>query len=209
MSLKNLNEIANEAQTSFLNYKKEEIELSDNFKKLFTQIIESDGRQKISFSKHTTIVFTSKELTITFPNQWYYIASYFVDYLITLFEYGNNFDKIFKSIDNPKNTVAEIKKSNQIPQNIQTLINKHFSLDQDREYFQKFISDYNWWYGSKTIDRNDYFVSPILELANVVNNSQSYIADLAYHLSLNPNLFELLMLKNILMRNILGALFIR
>jgi hypothetical protein len=192
MSLKNLNEIANEAQTSFLNYKKEEIELSDNFKKLFTQIIESDGRQKISFSKHTTIVFTSKELTITFPNQWYYIASYFVDYLITLFEYGNNFDKIFKSIDNPKNTIAEIKKSNQIPQNIQTLINKHFSLDQDREYFQKFISDYNWWYGSKTIDRNDYFVSPILELANVVNNSQSYIADLAYHLSLNPNLFELL-----------------
>ncbi|WP_299271801.1 McrB family protein [uncultured Psychroserpens sp.] len=192
MSLKNLNNIAIETQTSFLNYKKEEIELSDNFKKLFTQIIENDGKQKVSFSKHTTVVFTSKELTITFPNQWYYIASYFVDYLSALFEYKNVFNEIFRGIANPKEAIAEIKKTNHIPQNIQSIINKYFSLEQDKEYFQKFLSHYDWWYGSKTIDRNDYFVSPILELASVVNNSQSYIADLAYHLTVNPNLSKLL-----------------
>jgi len=197
MSLKNLNKIAKEAQISFLNYEKQEIELSDNFKKLFSQIIESDGKQKVSFSRHTTVVFTSKELTITFPNQWYYIASYFVDYLLALFEYKNNFNEIFKGVTNPKDTVAQIKRTKLIPQNIITEIDNHFSLKQDQEYFKKFISDYEWWFGSKTIDRNDYFVSPILDLANVVNNSQSYIADLAYHLSANVNLFNLLNESNI------------
>jgi hypothetical protein len=65
------------------------------------------------------------------------------------------------------------------------------------EYFGKFLSDYSWWYGNKTIDRGDYYVSPVLNLARVVNVTQAYIADLAYKLSEKPNLLEELKLSTL------------
>lgn len=42
----------------------------------------------------------------------------------------------------------------------------------------KFITDYSWWNGSKTIDRADYYVSPILNMLNVVNVNHSFIPDI-------------------------------
>lgn len=59
-------------------------------------------------------------------------------------------------------------------------------------FFKHFLSDYNWWFGSKTIDRSDYFVSPVLNLANVVNVTQTYIADLANILSDKQELIDIL-----------------
>ena len=53
----------------------------------------------------------------------------------------------------------------------------------DKEFLIKFLSDYSWWAGGKTLDRNDYYVSPILSLAGLVNASQSYIADICKNLA--------------------------
>ena len=40
------------------------------------------------------------------------------------------------------------------------------------------MTDYNSWGGGKTIDRHDFFVSPVLTLLELINQSSSYIADL-------------------------------
>lgn len=40
------------------------------------------------------------------------------------------------------------------------------------------MTDYNSWGGGKTIDRMDYYVSPILTLLELINQSSTYIADL-------------------------------
>src|SRR5699024_4526289 len=59
------------------------------------------------------------------------------------------------------------------------------------EYLTSFVSDYSWWFGSKTIDRGDYYVSPVLSLLGVVNASQSYIADISYILATNSSLTDI------------------
>ena len=55
--------------------------------------------------------------------------------------------------------------------------------DDSKSYLVKFITDYSWWNGAKTIDRGDFYVSPILNCARLVNASQSYIADLCAFLA--------------------------
>ncbi len=192
MILQDLNNIAEKAKLNYANYNQEEIELSEEFKRYFTEVIEKSNKEKVSFSKYTTIVHSSKGLTITFPNQWFYIASYFVDFLSALFEYRKNFNEIFDTIKNTKALVTQIKNTNEVPDNIKAKISNHFILENDAINFEKFISDYDWWFGSKTIDRGDYFVSPILSLSQVIHASQSYIAHLTYIFTVNPNLVDLL-----------------
>lgn len=62
----------------------------------------------------------------------------------------------------------------------------------DREWLVKFISDYSWWGGGKSIDRNDFFVSPILSLAHLVNASQGFVAELCKFLAEHNDALNLL-----------------
>lgn len=191
MSLKDLNLIAQESKSSFQRYNNEEVLLNQEFKIEYTRIFERPS-EKITFSQFTTLVKTNQELTITFPNQWFYIASYFVEYLLELKKYKNLYLEIFRNVPNSNDLVKQIKETREVPEIIKSKILNEIEDENDREYFQKFLSNYDWWYGSKTIDRADYYVSPILHLAKVVNASNSYIADLTLKLSEKPDLIELL-----------------
>ena len=42
----------------------------------------------------------------------------------------------------------------------------------------RFVNDYAWWSGQKTIDRGDFYLSVILNMLNLVNASQSYVGDI-------------------------------
>lgn len=55
--------------------------------------------------------------------------------------------------------------------------------DTSKSYLNRFITDYAWWHGAKTIDRGDFYVSPILACAGLVNASQSYVAELCAFLA--------------------------
>lgn len=116
-------------------------------------------------------------LNIYMPNQWFYIASYFTDFYKELIKYRNLALKTtskerLKILD--KGTFTE-----QEEQNINSL-----ELDEESKAFLKnFITDYSWWHGAKTIDRADFFVSPILTCAGLVNASQTFVADLCAFLA--------------------------
>ncbi|MCK9450266.1 MAG: hypothetical protein M0Q90_01075 [Bacteroidales bacterium] len=190
MILKDLNRLAIQSQNEFQDYEKEEVALDSNFKSRYTELYHSN--EKISFAQYTTLVETSSSLTITFPNQWFYIASYFVEFLIALKEYKSFYNTIFQGVQNAKEVIKSIKDTGVVPEEIKDKVSITFTESNDVDLFIRFLSDYSWWYGSKTIDRGDYFVSPILSLAKVVNVTQSYIADLAYRLAEHPDLLDLL-----------------
>lgn len=111
------------------------------------------------------------------PNQWFYIASYFTDFYKELIKYRNLALKTtskerLKILDKGTFTKQE-------EQNINSL-----ELDEESKAFLKnFITDYSWWHGAKTIDRADFFVSPILTCAGLVNASQTFVADLCAFLA--------------------------
>ena len=191
MKLKNLHDLALQAQQDYDTYDKQEIILSRDFKSAVSKL-KNTTKESIRYTEHTTILNTGSNLTITFPNQWFFIASYFINFLDALKEYKNTFNTILSGEPNIKEIIKNAKESSTLPQAVTTKITSYFREQEDQEYFTKYLTDYSWWYGNKTIDRGDYFVSPILSLAKVVNVSQSYIADIAYFLSDNPFLIALL-----------------
>lgn len=75
-------------------------------------------------------------------------------------------------------------------------IAKNYSTEE-QFFIEKFVTDYSWWGGGKTVDRGDFYHSPILNMANVVNVSQSYITTLCQFLEKHPELSKLLYTQSI------------
>ena len=51
-------------------------------------------------------------------------------------------------------------------------------VDESATRLWRFVNDYSWWSGQKTIDRGDFYMSVILNMLNLVNASQGYVADI-------------------------------
>lgn len=75
----------------------------------------------------------------------------------------------------------------------ETLINSKSELIVEKDNVINFLSDYKWWRGGKTIDRGDYYYSPILSICNLVNASQGYVAEMCKYLSTNPEATQILL----------------
>lgn len=148
--------------------------LSIAFKEQFTKC----NNDNLIYNDYTVKVDSGSTLCIYFPNQWIYTAAFFVDYYKMLKAYR---DKVLQYIDK-----ENIKNCQNNPDLASELLNKANYNEEDRNLIVRFLSDYKWWRGGKTIDRNDYFFSPILSLAKLVNASQGYVADICKNLSENP-----------------------
>jgi hypothetical protein len=183
--LSDLNELAKKAKEKCNKYDQKEFIFSDAFKAKFNELLPDYG---IEFHKYTSVVKTKgNNLLIIVPNQWFVIGSFFSDYIEALRKYKSVSEAL-------KITDAEIKAFRDekiIDEKTKTEINLYLAEPQDASNFKKFLTDYSWWFGSKTIDRGDYFVSPVLNLAGVVNVTQAYIADLAWILSTHKDLIEI------------------
>lgn len=170
--LKNLNELAIESKSERDKFSNHEIILSENFKTKFKEIHPTIS---ITFNKHTCEVLTERNLKIIFPNQWFVIASFFTDYMKELFIYKNWTRQLNFSDDE----IKLLKKTTKLTDEQSAKIETSFSEKQDRDFFVKFLTDYKWWFGSKTIERGDFYESPILSLGSLINNSNNYVAILS------------------------------
>lgn len=191
MTLNNLNELGATANAKSLAYNNFEAILPQEFKTKFSELLLENSSDRIVFQKYTATVTTSKDLKIIFPNQWFYLASFFFDFLNSIWYYKN----VVNEFQISSETIKQLRGS-EIPDDLNILIEAKFEEIEDRVSFKKFLTDYNWWYGSKTIDRGDFFVSPVLKQANVINETSSYIASIAYYLSLSEDLYNLLTVTN-------------
>jgi hypothetical protein len=63
----------------------------------------------------------------------------------------------------------------------------------NKKFLIKFLSNYSWWGGAKTIDRSDFCASAILSSANLVNATQGYVADICEFLAENPEAENILL----------------
>jgi hypothetical protein len=186
MALNDLNALKAELIQRFEEqFKGDEIALPDSFKIKVTTIF-SDS---VTYLRYTVVITTRTGLKIYLPNQWLYIASYFTPFYKSLLEYKAIATSLFT------NDQLKVLNGKELTLNeTQTIIDRGYG--DNRDFITKFVSDYNWWGGGKTIDRGDFYVSPILNMAKAVNASQSYIATLCQFLSENPELAESLILES-------------
>ncbi len=189
MSLVDLGELKNKLVADFeKNFSGDEIVLPDNFKRKVTAI----GSDSIRYLNYSAIITNKAGQKIYLPNQWFYIASYFTEYYNAITQYRNSLIDIF-SKDRLKELKYEPKMATfpELTEKERMAIIEKQGVD-NLEYITRFITDYAWWGGAKAAFRGDLYDSPILNMANVVNASHSYIVTLCGFLAENPDLSEIL-----------------
>lgn len=182
--LVNLPNIASIAGEKVNQYAGDDFVLPNEFKDNVKEINGSN----IIYNTYSAIIETkgNHKLNIYLPNQWFYISSYFIDFYNELRKYKALALKVvskerLRVLNNSSLTETEKQKINSLK-----------ITDNSKQNLIKFITDYSWWGGAKTIDRGDFYVSPILSYARLVNASQSYVAELCAFLANKQSLTELI-----------------
>lgn len=209
--LKDLGELVENTKSAVkAKFSYEDVSLSEGFKKAFAKNIASGGNT-IEYLKSTAIITTSAGLKIYLPNQWFVLATYPVELIKEIIKYRNYTEKVIDSnagVFVGSNGKALEKK--EIYKNLKSTDGIDFSekfkqimkdyllglgqqeniANQNCELLYKFVSNDKWWLGGKGIERtNDFYVSPILSVLNLVNASQSYVATITYAYVNDANLY--------------------
>ena len=175
--LRDLQKIYSLAAGRFNQYEGEDFVLPEDFKQQVKEINSST----IEYNKYSAIISTKGTqngvLNIYLPNQWFYIASYFTDFYNELQKYKKEALKVVS-----KERLKELN-GHSLTQEEQQKVNDLSLDDNSKRFLVRFMTDYSWWFGAKTIDRGDFYVSPILSSARLVNASQSFVADLCAFLA--------------------------
>ena len=209
--LKDLGELVENTKNAVkAKFSYEDVSLSDGFKKAFAKNIASGGNT-IEYLKNTAIITTSAGLKIYLPNQWFVLATYPVELIKEIIKYRNYTEKVIDSnADVFVGSNGKALEKKEIYKNLKSTdgidfsekfkqIMKEYLLDlgqqedianQNCELLYKFVSNDKWWLGGKGIERtNDFYVSPILSVLNLVNASQSYVATITYAYVNDGNLY--------------------
>ena len=171
--LRDLQQIYKETAEKFNQYNGKDFVLPQLFKDTVREI----NSNKIIYNEYSAILTSGAQMNIYLPNQWFFIASYFTDFYNELQKY--------KSIALEVATKERLKDLNggELSETEMSNVNNLDFSETSKSYLVKFITQYAWWGGAKTIDRGDFYVSPILNCAKLVNASQSFVADLCAFLS--------------------------
>lgn len=184
--LRNLQQIYSLAAGKFNQYDGNDFVLPLTFKEQVTEI----NGNSVTYNNYSAIIQTKGYqrgfLNIYLPNQWFYMASYFTDFYNELIRYKKYALKVttkerLKVLDKGSLSVEEENSLQSLDLN-----------DTSKSNLRLFITNYNWWHGAKTIDRGDFYVSPILACACLVNASQSYVVDLCVFLADKQDLVRII-----------------
>lgn len=177
IALRNLNQIYNDAAERFSMYEGNDFILPSEFR----QKVKYINGCNVLYNDYSAIIQTKGvqkgSLNIFLPNQWFYVASYFTALYNEIKLYR---EFAFKVTTKER---LHILNNNTLNEDEERVLNS-LDLDQQSKVFlKKFITDYSWWHGAKTIERGDCYVSPILSCASLVNSTQSYVAELCAFLA--------------------------
>ncbi|MDF2546098.1 MAG: type restriction-modification system restriction subunit [Anaerosolibacter sp.] len=193
MVLKDLGELVRSASEKYGRYGNKELALTESFRSGYRAYVENSS-ESIEYLNNSALITTNTGLKIYIPNQWFYVATYTTEFVAELIKYKNAYNDIVGDTrytrSELKDIVKELKEeSGAIPTDIDDAIENYFDNDISRNYFRRFMRDYGWWEGSKTIDRGDYYVSPVLNILKLVHVTQAYIAQIAYAFASDTLLF--------------------
>ena len=190
--LKNLNAVLLVAKERLAReFIMQDVELNDIFKVDFKNYL-SEKNWEVEYFRSTTVITNHQGQNIYVANQWFVIASYFVDFCTELLTYRNLFVKLCKeylglNAEEMKKYATRLKTCPTIAdeqlflEKAMSLLVKDFPEKADQHsqaalYLWKFASEYKWWAGSKTVDRHDFYISALLNQMNVVNNNSEFLA---------------------------------
>ena len=185
--LADLNAIASELKYNFeQSFKHKDFILSNEFKDAYKNLLSSGryslGYTDVIFHRFSAEITTSSSKTISVPNFWFISAAHFSALIPVLHEYRNAVLEIGSHLQLPKNWIPECKGHVQVPFTVVD-VKAITGDDSNFDLLRNFLTNYDWWKGAKSIDRGDFYVSPVLKLGNFLAESQSAVAEIAQQLS--------------------------
>ena len=187
--LRNLGILIKKASSRYSNeFIWQDVSLTDEFKRFYIDYLHTK-RYDIEFFDSTAVITTPESRLIFVPNQWFVIASYVVDIYEELYKYkgliveiaqlrGKRLDEYAKEL---RDATSFDERCKFFSEAIRLLKSKNIdekAVEVTTEKLWRFVTDYSWWSGQKTVDRHDFHVSVILNMLNLVNASQGYVADI-------------------------------
>lgn len=165
-----------------------ELELPEAFKSEMTSI----GDRSIVYYKYTARACRSTADSIIIPNFWFYLAVKLVPYNDELHRY---YDQVIGMNLFSNQRLNDLKKEGAaLTVEEEQKIDNSCSSSDDAKKIKRFLVDYHWWHGGKELGRGqkDYYVSAVLSLSGLINDSSSYLAAICEHLRTKPHLVSLL-----------------
>lgn len=178
-----LSRIIEEQKPKVGEFTNQKVMLTKMFKKKFQEILKN-ANSDIEFFDSFSIVTTKKKLHVYIPNQWFYLAFIGAPLIKEIDEY-RKLVKDRSNLDSEefKKFIKNAKKGDLDNFIFDKIIS---GLSEDEYiYIKKFLTNYKWWGGAKELSRNDYYVSPVLEFLDLLNDSSSYVASIAKMLVVN------------------------
>lgn len=163
-----------------------EIELPQAFKSQLPNI----GDRSIEYHKYTAIACKKNADSIIIPNYWFYLAKVILPYNIELHRYYDQITAVNLFTPDRLNSI----RTNGLTDTEKDKVFSLFESSKDAENICKFITDYKWWHGGKDLGRGqkDYYVSAVLSVSGLINDSSTFLANICEELRLKPKLSELL-----------------
>lgn len=187
--LKNLHSMIRNSTLAYMNeFIWQDIELTDEFKDAYTSYLKKN-RYDVEFLGATAVITSSSTKYIYVPNQWFVIASYVVDIYDELQRYKEYFKKVAERHHRKPDEYAKCLRDttsmtdknefiNSAKEIFESFCSDNIMIEESASRLWRFVNDYSWWSGQKTIDRGDFHLSVILNMLNLVNASQSYVGDI-------------------------------
>lgn len=201
--LRDLHQLANDVVKNFeQNFNAGDCKIPEEFK------------TKVKFLNSFSVVYNDYSVVIKgdgtrsfdsyVPNQCFYMASFFIEYSNELSNYKQKIISLISKAGIPTSqfTAFFTEERDNGKRNIDQGNDKFIKIldsrgynDSDRDYLIKFVTDYDWWHGSKTIERSDFYNSPVLTIMGLTASSNAAMALIVNFLTQNPELNSLLKLK--------------
>lgn len=194
MELRNLKELAENLRNSFASsFDPSDRKLPQSFKDRVTKI----NSFNLTYNDYS-VVFGggTGSLDSYIPNQLFYIAAHYNEYTQQLLYYKSEVLKAISSsgFNGNLNELFSNERNveNREDSQFYTLLKDLELIEENKELLYKFVTDYDWWHGAKTIERNDFFNSAILSVMGMTASSNSTLAMICGYFANNPEVATLL-----------------
>lgn len=194
MELRNLKELAENLRNSFASsFDPSDRKLPQSFKDRVTKI----NSFNLTYNDYS-VVFGggTGSLDSYIPNQLFYIAAHYNEYTQQLLYYKSEVLKAISSsgFNGNLNELFSNERNveNREDSQFYTLLKNLDLIEENKELLYKFVTDYDWWHGAKTIERNDFFNSAILSVMGMTASSNSTLAMICGYFANNPEVATLL-----------------
>ncbi len=181
MPLINLNEKFTEVKEACTQLLKTNVRLTDEFKNVYGEFIRQNrpnGYASVDFCEGYA-VFTSTGNKISYiVNAGFRLAEKLSEYLKVLKDYKQRISDCGFADEQIKRFKGQTSLD----------LSARVRDPGEATLLSRFLTDYDWWGGGKTIERGDFYVSALMKCAGLHAESQTGIADLAEHFLDNPAL---------------------